>query len=276
MEKHYNIFIFFVMIIFVGCNPDLDYEPHGYEQKIIVEGYIANNEYAKVYLSLNNPTWRKIDSGSILKSVIRTAKVTVSDGETTEVLTSSWEHTHFPPYIYKSTELKGEEGKTYFLKVEYSGHTVTSQTTIPYSTPIESLDISIPQQDNAADTLRTLSATFNIDNSRHCSYRFFCKKIKDTGYYETPFLFNSELNLSGHQTVTVMSKNSNGLFALGDTVMLRFVTIDSTSTQFFKDIATGLTQIQSERLNTLKSNISEPGFGIWCGEGVRNYRVVIF
>jgi hypothetical protein len=72
-----------------------------------------------------------------------------------------------------------------------------------------------------------------------------------------------------------MSKNSNGLFALGDTVMLRFVTIDSVSTQFFKDIATGSMQIQPERLNTLKSNVSKPGFGIWCGEGVRNYQVVV-
>jgi hypothetical protein len=72
-----------------------------------------------------------------------------------------------------------------------------------------------------------------------------------------------------------MSKNGNGLFTVGDTIMLRFVTIDSTSTQFFKDIATGLTQIQPERLNALKSNVSKPGFGIWCGEGVRNYLVIV-
>ena len=107
------IFNILISLLFCSCQPNLDYIISGYTQKIIVEGYISNNEYPKVYLSLNIPFSEEVNSETIVKNVIGSAKVTISDGVNTEILTAGYrDNRHFPPHYYRGTELKGEEGKT--------------------------------------------------------------------------------------------------------------------------------------------------------------------
>ncbi|HLP05849.1 MAG TPA: hypothetical protein VK152_10510 [Paludibacter sp.] len=275
-----------ILAAFGACQPTLDYTISGYTQKIIVEGSIANGEYPSVYLSLNNPLSQKVDSVSILKNVIRTAKVTVSDGVNTEILTSRWDKTHFPPYVYRGYDLKGEEGKTYYLTVEYSGYTLTSQTTIPASTNISTFKTRAV---DGNDTLRILSMTFHIDASRKVAYRISTKKSKDKFFRETPVVFNSEFSFSGDKTFDISPKadkndptfSEGTYFSAGDTVLVRFSTIDSISTQFFKALtlfsaSNGIgNDVFIGEKEALKSNITPPGFGIWWGSGVKNYRIVI-
>lgn len=95
----------------LSCNPDLDYIVRGYTEKIIVEGKIETGQYPIVYLSLNFPLWQVVDSALVLKNIIGDAKVTVSDGENFEILTSKWDRTSFPPHYYKGNRIRGEEGK---------------------------------------------------------------------------------------------------------------------------------------------------------------------
>lgn len=275
-----------LFIFLSACQPNLDYEISGYSQKIIVEGYIGNNEYPNVYLTLNIPISETVDTASILKNVIRTAKVTISDGEKTEVLTSRWDKTHFPPYVYRGTEIRGVEGKTYYLKVEYSGYTLTAQTIIPLGSDIKRFK-TLPVQGN--DTLRILSMTFNIKPSQKIAYRVFTKKARDNNFINTPMVFNSEFSLSGDNTFNINPKpattdstyEEGGLFAVGDTVQVRLCAIDSVSTQFFKaltvfSLSNGIgNNIFIGEKDALNSNISSPGFGIWCGNAVRNYRLII-
>jgi len=263
----------------------LNYEIRGYTQKIIVEGYISNGEFPSVYLSLNIPLSKTIDTVTILENVIRTAKVTISDGEKTEILTSSWDKTHFPPYVYRGTEMKGVEGKTYYLRVDYSGYTLHSQTTIPYSTPIHKFNTTSVIRNNS---MRLLTMTLDIDATKKNGYRIFTKKKKDGFYIQTPIVFNSEFSLSGINTFNISPKpddkdpssSEGNYFVVGDTVQVKLCTIDSVSTQFFK----GLTIFSSSGIGSnffigekdaLKSNISSPGFGIWYGNGTRYYQVII-
>lgn len=280
------VYLLPLVIILYACEPDLDYKISGYSQKIIVEGFIANNEFASVYLSLNIPLSEKVDTASILKNVIRTAKVSISDGEKTEILTSRWDKTHFPPYVYSGYELKGEEGKTYYLTVEFGGYTLNAQTTIPMGSDIKHFRMT-PVEEN--DSLRILSMTFNIDSSRKTAYRVFTKKSKDKYFRETPVVFNSEFSFSGDKTFNISPQPTNtdssftegSYFVTGDTVQVRFCAIDSISTQFFKT----LTQFSSSNgigsnmfigeKDRLNSNISAPGFGIWWGNSVRKYTLVI-
>jgi len=281
---HKIAYLLAIVLIFSSCQTDLNYVISGYTQKIIVEGFIANGEYPSVYLSLNNPLSQKVDTVSILKNVIRTAKVTISDGVNTEILTSSWDKTHFPPYVYRGYDLKGEEGKTYYLKVEYSGYTLTSQTTIPLSTEIKQFKTTAVEGN---DTLKILSMTFNIDSSRKVAYRVSTKKMKDLFFRDTPMIYNSEFSFSGDKTFDISPQpdksgtySEGSYFSIGDTVLVRFSAIDSTSTQFFKGLTLfsangiGSNEFIGEK-DALKSNISSPGFGIWWGSGVKNYRIVI-
>lgn len=282
MHKCSYIVNLLLLVILVSCNPDLDYRIRGYEQKIIVEGVIESGKYPVVYLSLNVPLSKAIDSTTILDHVIRYAKVTVSSGDKTEILTSKWDRSYFPPYVYKGTEIMGEAGETYLLKVEYGGYTLYSSTTIPLDFSLESVDF-IPTN---IDTLRAVAVKVNMDNNLRNSFRIQTKKRKDKRFIKTPFLYNDGLNLKGIQTFHISpypdekdpSFHEGKYFVKGDTVDIKISAIDSISTLFFKDLnmfslVSG--NIAITEVKPLRSNISEPGFGIWYGAAVRNERVII-
>jgi len=276
-----------ILILLVGCYPDIDYISKGYTQKIIVEGVIESGKYPRIYLSLNVPLSETVDSTTIRDKVIRHAKVTVSDGDVEEILTSKWDVEHFPPYVYFGTEIKGQTGKTYYLKVEYgeeySGeHAIKSETTIPLDFQIDSVYI----EPTAIDSLRTLSVAINIDKNRKNAYRIYTRKSKDKRYIETPIVFNSDFSLDGLQKFTLSplpNKNDSSFaegkyFAVGDIVDIKVMAIDSTATQFFKDltmfsIIAG--NISINEIKPLSSNVIEPGFGIWYGCAVQTKRIII-
>ncbi|MFA9389171.1 MAG: hypothetical protein ACERKD_05165 [Prolixibacteraceae bacterium] len=266
-----------------SCQPDLEYSIHGYTEKIIVEGSIANGEFPRVYLSLNVPLWLEVDSATILDKVIRTAKVTVSDGEHTEILTSRWDREHFPPYVYRGTELKGETGKTYSLTVEHSGYTIRAQTTIPAAPVVRGFNILTVEN---SDSLRILSTIVDIDSASGNGYRFYSKKQQDGFFVETPIVYNDQLSLYGEQEFMISPKpkaqfpsfDEGSYFMTGDSVFVKVCTIDSTTTNFFNSFSIdnfpGKDFFLGEH-ETLNSNITLPGFGIWYGYGVKNYLVVI-
>ena len=123
------IIILLALIIAAGCSfPDMyDYEP-----QIVVEGWIEDGGYPVVIVTSTVPVtgdYRYWDE--MQDHIIRWAKVTVSDGEKDVVLTGKMDNDYFPPYVYTTSRLKGESGKTYTLTVEYSKRTVTARTTIP-------------------------------------------------------------------------------------------------------------------------------------------------
>lgn len=272
-----------VALLLLGCEPNLDYEIHGYTEKIIVEGSIGNNEYPRVYLSRNVPLWLQVDSSTILNKVIRTAKVTVSDGEETEVLTSRWDRDHFPPYVYKGSKLKGESGKTYYLTVEYGGYTIKAQTTIPQVAKVLNFE---KKPVEVGDSLFILSMNVLVDSTLQNGFRFYSRKMKDGYFVETPIVYNEKFDLSGVKNFLVSPRpkekdpsfSEGSYFAKGDSVLIKICTLDSLSTKFFstfslnnfpgKDFFIGESK-------GLSSNISSPGFGLWYGYGVKSYMVVV-
>lgn len=279
-----RLVVFIGSIVFMlSCQPDLDYSIRGYTQKIIVEGIVESGKHPVVYLSLNVPLWKNLDSASVLEHVIRYAKVTVSDGINTEILTSKWDKTHYPPYSYNATEMLGEEGKTYQLKVEYSGYTVYASTFMPYGTGIDKVQCTASP---LSDTLKVLSVWLDIDKLKRTGFRIFTKKQSDKRYIETPLVFNENLQLNGlHQfNLSPMPNTKDSsfregkYFASGDTVDIKVCALDSVSTSFFNGLSMYSTiagNIFTSEVKPLKSNITEPGFGIWYGSASRYFRYVV-
>lgn len=273
-----------LLMVLQSCNPEPSFEIRGYTEKIIVEGCIESGQYPRVFVSLNVPLSVDPDSVNYLNYIIRVAKVTVSDGSQTEVLMSDWDKNAFPPFSYRGTSLKGVPGKTYTLKVETGGYTVEGKTTIPGATGIR--QISVVPSPQAA--LKQLMLTMNIIPGRKTSFRIFTLKKKSREYTESPFLYNSEFNLSGVQTWPVFASpekedpafSEGNYFASGDTIMIKIAEIDSTSTAFFRGMSLmsangiGKNYFTGEK-EALKSNITSPGFGIWWGGAVGYYQYVI-
>lgn len=274
------------LVFLMACQPDLDYNVKGYTQKIIVEASIIEGQSPVVRLSLNNPVWNKVDSATILQNVIRYAKVTVSDGDEAEVLTSGWDPDHFPPYKYFGTSLIGKAGHTYALSVEYSGYVVRSTTTIPASGKILSFNSEVV---NTKDSLRNLFMILDMGSDHTRGYRVFSHNLKDKGFNEVNVVYNQDLSLSGTHRYMIIpsvsdkdkSHSYSPYYKQGDTVQIRLATIDSVSTLFFRGLTmfSSSTGIANMFFNTekqkLASNVSAPGFGIWCGESDRYYQYIV-
>ena len=75
----------------------------------------------KFFLPLKSPYFSSLDSASIRDLVLTRAKVTLSDGDRSEILILRRNDDYFPPYIFEGNEIKGDTGKTYTITAEYGG-----------------------------------------------------------------------------------------------------------------------------------------------------------
>ena len=121
----------FAFVLLTRCAPESDFDAIPYTKKLVVDGFIESNGFARVQLSYNASYFQEIDSANIRDLLESTAKVTVSDGEREEVLTLRRDNTLFPPFYYEGTSIIGQAGRQYKLTIELKGKTYTAVTTIP-------------------------------------------------------------------------------------------------------------------------------------------------
>ena len=107
--------------------------------ELIVEGWIDAGGFPVVIITHSLPVRLKeegIKVSQIAKFMETSAKVTVSDGETSVTLTGKLDQGYFPPYIYTTSRLRGEAGKSYTLTVQTKDRFLTANTTIPLDGPV--------------------------------------------------------------------------------------------------------------------------------------------
>ena len=154
--KKYLLFLF--VLVMASCSRDDFSEQASIESKIVVEGWIEEGDYAQVLLSSSIPVADVIDSTNVLNHVIRSAKITISDGQTSEVLRVKNDKNRVPPFVYFGSTLKGEAGKQYSLKIEYLSRVVEAVTTIPKSVELKSAEYI---KKNDTDTTGYVFVKFN-------------------------------------------------------------------------------------------------------------------
>lgn len=122
-----------------GCERDIDIELDDFEEKIIVEGYIESNQYARVFLSRNIGFFDAIGVQIIEDVVVDDATVVVTQGNLRDTCELIFSPDNIPPYYYGGTVIKGQENRRYGLEI-YSGNKVlTASTLIPRVNPLDSL-----------------------------------------------------------------------------------------------------------------------------------------
>ncbi|WP_439185194.1 DUF4249 domain-containing protein [Carboxylicivirga taeanensis] len=150
-----------------ACSKDIALDQVDYESKIVVDGWIENGQTANVFLTMSSPFLTDYDSASIRNTFLNYAKVTITNGKgVSEVLTLTRRKEFFPPFVYKTINMKGEVGETYFLEVIYQNRVVESVTTIP----------SLPEVDGvkavaASDSSMVIMATMN-DHALEANYYY--------------------------------------------------------------------------------------------------------
>ena len=251
-----------------------DYLPEQNDE-LVVEGWIEDNGFPVVILTKNiniSNTYQSLDSLS--SCIVRWAKVTVSDGEKSVVLTGRYMKGYTPPYIYTTSHYRGEAGKTYLLTVEYGDFHATATTTIPKTQKIDELSVERCAQ---SDTLYQISLRYNDDEAEQNYYQIFTRVGgRDVRQYLAAYLGTIDNRVVKPKTKIPVyrGRDINTLdytpyYTINDTVAVKFAHIDRTSYNFWYDYTRNLTTAGNMFFATaasLRSNIIG-GTGYWCGMG---------
>ena len=253
--------------------------------QIVVEGWIEDGYNPIVMLTTTVPIGESVtDLKELEKFVINWGKVTISDGEKSVVLSGRRNNDYFPPYIYTTSSMTGQAGKTYTITVEYSGRTVTAQTTIPEDVPLEYIKV-VASEENP-DNFQLVGGLKDNRNSKDY-YKFFVKVSGKDSTYISSFLGLTDDDILKDKTETAELPINNGsrrndqrmttYFTAEDRVIVKFCTLDQTSWQYWNDFE----EIQSLSRNpffpvstSIRSNV-KGGLGYWAGYGSRYYVVSI-
>ena len=260
-----------------------DYTPSDSPSKLVVEGWIEDGGFPVVILTKTFPVNSEIMREEDLSDyMLRWAKVTVSDGEDSVVLTGKYDAGYFPPYIYTTSRLRGMAGKCYTLTVEYRDEKATAVTTIPQAPADCSFVI---EKCASSDTLYQMTARFEDNPDEKNYYQFFTRVGSQTKQYLAAYLgsIDDEVIGSGVTEVPVYRGHQLGresytpYYSIDDTVSVKFAQVDETSFRIWDNYTKTLSLSGNLFLpvyTTLPTNIIG-GYGYWCGYGaVTKYFVI--
>ena len=243
------------------------------DSQLVVEGWIENGDHPVVMVSesIGITTGKIMYPKDLLEHIAKWAKVTVSDGETTEILTGIPDSRYFPPYIFTSSKITGEVGKTYSLKVEYKDYKVEATTSIPEPVPIEKVYVQ-----SVTDTTASVRVGFTDPPQKGNYYKVFTKtEGKDSHYHPSAMTNISDESLNGYTEVFLYSTQrlldyiDMPNIHTGDVMWIKLCTMDQVSFRYWDNFEIMLASnfMGTYFENTLKANLTG-GVGYWAGYGV--------
>lgn len=278
--KHSSIIFLIVCLAQValvsGCNEE---KTTLAEKRLVVEGWIDSGEFPVVKLTRTMPLGvdHKVDIDKLSDYMERWAKVTISDGERSEVMVGRYDKNYFPPFVYTSYEMRGEVGKTYTITVETdNGERATAQTTIPE--PMQLRDVCSKPADGG-DGYLIYGYT---DERKKC--KLFVKNYWEDkefqsmsmGLYDSD-MYTDEGKVTVKNSLTAWTEEYTPYFKKGDTVIVKVAALDDKSYDFwrsYEDMSMLSRLPMVPMTSNLKSNV-QGALGYWCGYGVSVYMVVV-
>lgn len=259
----------------ISCSRENYVESTEGESKIVIEGWIEQGDVPQVILSRSIPIDAVIDSTTIFDYFIRSAKVTVSDGEKEEVLSVKSNEDRVPPYVYSGSKMIGEVGKTYVLKVQYLNRNIEAATSIPSVVSIKSAKYV---KANPADTTGFVYLEFD-DLVNEKNYYQIETRLDTVEPIFVPALYgnlndenfsSSSVSLQVSRGIYVFSKTKyKPYFTDGDLIYVKLRTMSKPGFDFWNswqnEVVNGRSPIFPAS-TSLKSNI-KGAIGIWAGYG---------
>jgi hypothetical protein len=295
-------------ILASSCEKEITLDIPQAEPKLVVEGFIESGLPPFISLTQTVPFYGEINFNELDNYYVHDAEVIVSDGSDSitlaefcldeipdelkplvaEFLGLQLDDTgNFavnvclytdPAILTGLPSLIGVPGKTYTLTINNAlGKSYTSVTNLPELSYLDSVYIK-HFSDPDTDSLYILYAMLSDPDTLGNHYRYFTKRNDETFYAGFPsvaddLFFNGktfEFNLSrGSNPTEEYDPDKTGYFFTGDTIVLKWATIDKSSYDFFRTLEADFGSDGPFSSATLvQSNISNGGLGVWCGYGV--------
>lgn len=276
-----------ISLLFISCEPDPNIALPSIKKQLVVDGWIENNNYAYVILTYNTGYFSDVDSASFRGLVASRAKVTVSDGQKTEILTLVKDTNYFPPRIYRGNEIVGEVGKTYTLIVIDEIDTITNKydTIVAQTTIKKPVELDRVWFSQTTDSSGILKGILNDNPNEDNYYRIFTK-IKGENKRYIPALIPSyeDSYFNGQKFTFYVNKGPESYmkpyddieYSIGDSILLRVTSIEKKSYNFWitydQEILNSGNPFAAN-FQTVSGNI-KGGLGIWCGYGATYYYII--
>ncbi len=278
-------------LLLSSCEKEITIDLPEAEKKVTVEGVIEQGKHPYVLLTRSSPYFAPIEDFTN-NLFVTDATVIVSDGIIIDTLQGGLNMEIYKPYpvfAYSSTVITGEVGKTYYLTVIADGKTLTATTTIPQPIPLDSLWF---KEDLGAedDSLGFIWAHLTDPDTMGNSYRWFSQIVgrqerilpADGSVFNDKFINGQSFDFAYDPSDDPLEpEDPNALplfyFAVGDTVIVKFCTIDHTTYEFLNS----LENIRFANGNPFASpasvftNVEGGGLGGWCGYGASYDTIVM-
>lgn len=274
----------FTAAVAVSCTPQA--VPN--EPEIVLEGWIDEGGHPIVMLhkSINFTEDFNTMEDLIEEKIIYLGKVTVSDGETSVVLTGRVDTAYLPPYSYSSVRIMGESGRAYRVEAEFEGKKVSAVTTIPPKALFDSISVeSMPDKPEFFRLTGYLTDMKEQSDYFVVFYRYKGEKQYRNGLHgvasdiaaDTSGVLRIPIykNMAGTSLVDKDSLSTR-FFRLGDTLEIKLAAIDGVSYRFWESFAS-LTITSTIPFLPVSENIYtnvSGGRGYWCGYGSSTYTIV--
>ena len=243
------------------------------DSQLVVEGWIESGGHPIVMVSesIGIATGKPISSKEILNHIGKWAKVSVSDGTRTEILTGVPDSRYFPPYIFTSSNITGQVGKTYTLKVEYKDYRVEAETSIPKSVPIDEVYVQ-----SVTDSTASVMVRFTDPPEKGNYYKVFTMTDgKDSHYHPSALANISDESLDGksqiflYSTQRMMDSIDMPNIKLGDKMKIKLCTMERKTFEYWTNFEV---MLLSNAFNTFYENDLTQNLhgaaGYWAGYGV--------
>jgi len=270
MQKNKFYILLLIFFIITSCEPDYPSLIKDVKKQIVVDGWIENEKGPIVILTYNTPYFSNLDSSSFMDLVATRAKVVVSNDSFSEILTLTKDTNYFPPYVYKGFQIKGMEGKKYYLTVDDELGKFKATTTIPFKVTLDSIWFTF-----TGDSTGVIKGIISDNEKEKNYYRVFTKiSKKDKRYIPTAISAYDDKYFNGKRFTFYLPLKSYE-FKRGDIIGVKLTQIDSVSYQFwyaYNDEIVNAGSPFAANYKYLKGNIIG-GLGIWCGYAATYYYV---
>jgi len=203
------------------------------------------------------------------------AKVTVSDGDSSVILTGKLDQGYYPPYIYTTSRLRGKAGKSYTLTVQTKDRFLTANTTIPLNGPV--VDSVVCRKMDGNDTLCFVILYLKNVPDRREYYKIFLQDGPALAQFRSSYLgviddaiADSSMRIPLMRTVRDDFKEDKRRYFNTDSLLsIKVSTMDSVSYSIWKlfsnnTISNYFSFLMSSSTSNLPTNI-DGGMGYWCG-----------
>jgi Domain of unknown function (DUF4249) len=302
----------FSVTVFTACEEEFIPETSTDPPEIVVEGYIEAGEEGLppyVLLTRSLPYFSEINLEKLDSLYVHDAFITVSDDEKSVTLTEiCWNDLspveqelvkqiladlgvgglenvafNFCVYVDLDFSMIGEIGKRYDLKIEVEGQTLTASTTIPEHVPLEYVKFQRPPG-TAPDSLMELITFIKDPPNQANFYRYFTAVNSEPLLAPFSSVFHDQI-FDGQDFEFPLSKaeplnehvdhSAYGYFTLGDTVTLKWTTIDQEHFDFWNTLEFNrINQGPFSSYTKVDFNIVG-GIGIWGGYSSSYYNQIV-